>query len=73
MKTFSITIQDDKEKIFVELLKSVSFIKKIEAVTDTNEIPHWHKAILDQRLENKSEDYLNWEDVQKEIKTKYGL
>ena len=73
MKTFSITIQDDKENIFIELMKSVSFVKKIEAVSDTNEIPQWHKAILDQRLENKSEDYLNWEDVQKEINTKYGL
>ena len=70
MKTFSITIQDDKENIFVELMKSVSFVKKIEVISDTNEIPLWHKAILDQRLENKSEDYLNWEDVQKEIKTK---
>ena len=73
MKTFSITIQDDKENIFLELMKSVSFVKKIEAISDTNEIPQWHKAILDQRLENKSEDYLNWEDVQKEIKAKYDF
>jgi hypothetical protein len=54
-------------------MESVSFVKKIEAVPDTNEIPQWHKAILDQRLESKSEDYLDWVDVQKEIDTKYGL
>ena len=73
MKTFSVTIEDNKENIFVELMKSVSFVKKIEAVSDANEIPQWHKAILDQRLASKSEDYLNWDDVQKEINNKYGL
>jgi hypothetical protein len=28
MKVFSITIQDDKENIFIELMKSVPFAKK---------------------------------------------
>lgn len=73
MKTFSVTIQDNKENIFVELMKSVSFVKKIEAVSNAKEIPQWHKAILDQRLESRNEDYLNWDDVQKEINSKYGL
>ena len=39
MKVFSITMQDDKENIFIELMNSVSFVKKIEAVSDDNEIP----------------------------------
>lgn len=73
MKVFSITIQDDKENIFIELMNSVSFVKKIEAVSDDNEIPLWHKAILDQRIEDKAEDYLKWDSVQKEINVKYGL
>ena len=73
MKTFSVTIQDNKENIFVELMKSVSFVKKIEAVSDSNEIPQWHKTLLDQRLKSKAEDNLDWDEVQKEINSKYGL
>jgi len=73
MKTFSVTIQDNKENIFVELMKSVSFVKNIEEISNANEIPHWHKAILDQRLESNSLDNLNWDDVQKEINSKYGI
>lgn len=73
MKTFSVTIQDDKENIFIELLKSVSFVKNFEALSDNNEIPLWHKDILDKRLETNTEDYLNWDNVQKEISSKHGL
>ena len=73
MKTFTVTIQDNNENSFVELMKSVSFVKKVEAISDAGEIPEWHKAILDKRLESKPKDYLNWDDVQKEIDNKYGL
>lgn len=73
MKVFSITIQDDKENIFIELMNSVSFVKKIEEVSDDNEIPSWHKAILDQRIEDKAGDYLQWDTLQKDINAKYGL
>ena len=73
MKVFSITIQDDKESTFLELMKSVSFVKKIEAISDDNEIPQWHKAILDQRIEDKAGEDQTWEAVQKEINEKYGL
>jgi len=73
MKTFSITIQDDKESIFIELMKCFTFVKKIEDVSSGNEIPIWHKTILDQRLENQSEDSISWDVVQEEINIKYGL
>lgn len=73
MKVFSITIQDDKENIFIELMKSVPFVKKIEPVSDDFDIPQWNKAILDQRVDDKTEGYLNWETGQKEIALKYGL
>ena len=73
MKVFSITIQDDKESIFIELMNCVSFVKKIEFVSDDNEIPQWHKAILDKRIEDKAGNYLKWEAVQKDINVKYGL
>ena len=48
-------------------------MKKIEAVSDTNDIPQWHKDILDKRMEYKKADYLNWDEVQEEINKKYGL
>jgi hypothetical protein len=73
MKTFTVTIPDNKENNFVALMKSISFVKNIEIVSDDIEIPQWHKTILDQRLECKSEDSVSWDDVQKEIKIKYGL
>ena len=33
-------------------MKSITFIKSIECVSD--DIPSWHKPILDQRLENNA-------------------
>ena len=30
MKNFTITIPDNKENIFIEMMKSISFVKKIE-------------------------------------------
>jgi hypothetical protein len=75
MKQIAITIPDNKEALFVELMKSLSFVQNIETVESTD-IPEWHKAIIDQRMENykdKPESYRDWEDVQKEIGQKYGL
>ena len=34
MKNFTITIPDNKENIFIEMMKSISFVKKIEAAND---------------------------------------
>jgi hypothetical protein len=73
MKTFSITIQDGKESLFMELMKCISFVEKIEVLSDGNEIPVWHKTVLDQRLENSSKDCISWDKVQEEINAKYGL
>ncbi len=75
MKQIAVTIPDNKESHFIELMKNLSFVKKIEAI-DSTDIPEWHKAIIDQRMENYKKNpksYRNWEDVQKEINQKYGL
>ena len=75
MKQITISIPDNKEQLFIDLMKSLSFVKKIEPV-EIIDIPEWHKAILDQRMENyknNPESYREWEDVKKEIDTKYGL
>jgi hypothetical protein len=75
MKQFTVLIPDNKEGLFIELMKSLSFVKKIEA-TEIIDIPDWHKDIINERLENykkNPEEYRDWEDVQKEINQKYGL
>lgn len=75
MKQITISIPDNKEEFFIDLMESLSFVKKIESVENID-IPEWHKAILDQRMENyknNPESYRKWEDVKKEINQKYGL
>lgn len=75
MKQIAVTIPDNKESLFIELMKNLSFVKNIEAIESTD-IPEWHKAIIDKRMENfkkSPESYRDWEDVQEEIKQKYGL
>ena len=75
MKQIAVTIPDNKESLFIELMKNLSFVKGIENVENIN-IPEWHKAIIDQRMENykvNPESFLDWEDVQREINLKYGL
>lgn len=75
MKQITVTIPDNKESLFIELMKSLSFVKNIEAIESTD-IPEWHKAIIDQRIENykkNPESYRDWDDVRKELNQKYGL
>lgn len=75
MKQITISIPDNKEEFFIDLMENLSFVKKIESVENID-IPEWHKAILDQRMENyknNPESYREWEDVKKEINQKYGL
>jgi hypothetical protein len=75
MKQITVTIPDNKESLFMELMKSLSFVKNVET-TESVDIPEWHMAIIDQRMENYSknpESYRDWDDVQKEIDQKYCL
>lgn len=70
MKNFTITIPDNKETIFIEMMKSISFVKKIEAATIID-IPEEHKEIVRNRLqkmEEQPESCLSWEDMDRKIK-----
>ena len=70
MKNFTITIPDNKENIFVEMMKSISFVKKIEAANDIS-IFEEHQEIVRkriQRMEEHPESCLNWEDIERKIK-----
>lgn len=75
MKQITVTIPDNKEGLFIELMKSLSFVKKVETAEGTS-IPEWHEAIIDQRTENyvnEPESFKQWDEVKKEINKKYGL
>jgi len=67
MKQFTITIPDNKESIFIEWMKSISFVKKIEAV-EKSDLPEWHKAILDERLASYKSSPGNVIDLDKACK-----
>jgi len=70
MKTYSITIPDNKENLFIEWMKSVSFVKKIEDVSDID-IPEEHKQLVRQRMkqmEEHPESMLSWEDIENKTK-----
>ncbi len=75
MKQIAVTIPDNKVRLFKELMESLSFVKNVETIDCTN-IPEWHKAIIDQRMENyrkNPDNYGDWDEVQKELAQKYGL
>jgi uncharacterized protein YlbG (UPF0298 family) len=75
MKNILVSIPDNKVELFMELLKNLSFVKRIEPVTES-EIPHWHKEIIDKGIEaykNNPESFVDFEDVQNELDIKYGL
>ena len=75
MKQIAVTIPDNKEALFIELMKNLSFVKKIESL-DSADMPDWHKAVIDQRMDayrKKPNSFRDWDELQKEIDGKYGL
>ena len=70
MKNFTITIPDNKENIFIEMMKSITFVKKIQATNDID-ISKEHKEIVRSRIKRMEEipgSYLKWEDIEQKIK-----
>lgn len=75
MKQIAVTIPDDKEHLFLEMMQSISFVQNIEEI-ETTDIPEWHTHVIDRRVENyhlNPESYRDWETIQQEIKHKYGV
>jgi hypothetical protein len=70
MKQIAVTIPDNKESLFIELLNSISFVKGIETMEDF-EIPEEQKEIVRQRIKASETDpsrLLNWDEVKHKIK-----
>jgi hypothetical protein len=74
MKSFTITIPDSKERLFVAWMKSISFVKKIEAIPDTDvtvDIPEDQKQEVRRRLQKMKdlpETCLTWDEIEHKIK-----
>jgi len=70
MKNFTVTIPDNKENIFIEMMKSISFVQKIQASNDID-ISEEQKEIIRnriQRMEDNPESCLSWEDIERKVK-----
>lgn len=70
MKNFTITIPDNKESIFIEMMKSLSFVKKITAANDMDISEEQKEIVLSrmQYMEENPERCLSWEDIESKIK-----
>ena len=69
MKQYTITIPDNAENSFIELMKSISYIKNIER-SNLFDILEEHKQIVRDRIakyENTPESYLTWEDIENKM------
>lgn len=75
MAQLTVTIPDNKIGVFVELMKSTSYVKSVERV-DESGVPDWHKTVLDARMEtykSNPHDFTEWEAFDTEMKSRYGL
>lgn len=71
MKQFTIQIPDNKVDLFVELMKSISFVKSIEE-DKIADIPEEHKSVVRERIqkyENSGKEYLEWDDIEEKLKS----
>ena len=69
MKSFTISVPDNKEDIFIEMMKSISFVKNIKEEISTD-IKQEHRDIVRKRIQNLEEhpeSLLQWEDIEHKI------
>lgn len=70
MKQFTISIPDNKAELFLDIVKSIFFVKKIEEGYQLD-ISEEHKNIVREgikKYENKPESYLEWDDLNNQSK-----
>jgi uncharacterized protein YlbG (UPF0298 family) len=71
MKQFTIRIPDNKVDLFVELMRSISFVKSIEE-DKIADIPKEHKSVVRERIQkygNSPESYLEWDEIEEKLKS----
>ena len=66
----TLNIPNNHAAFFMQLLESLNLDIKVEEKED---IPEWHKAIIEERLSKYSNgdksQFLKWDDIKKEIET----
>jgi len=71
MKQYTITIPDDKNEFFVELIRSLGFVIQqgdFFSLEDAN-IQQWQIDIIEQRIKNASPtSYKNWDDIKDQFR-----
>ena len=71
MKQFTIRIPDNKVDLFMELMKSISFVKSIEEEKIVD-IPEEHKSVVRERIQkygDKTDNYLDWDKIEVKLKS----
>ncbi len=61
----TLSFPDTKASFIFELLQNLKFV----IIEKQDDVPEWHKAILDDRnaeYEKSPDDLMDWEDIQKE-------
>lgn len=70
MRQLTVTIPDDFYETFVSFFKHIPDVSIDENVE--NDIPLWQQEMVLERIKNaKPEDYLDWDDVEKEFDKKW--
>ena len=70
MRQLTVTIPDDFYKTFIAFFKHMPDVVIDEK--ETIEVPEWQQKLVLERMENaKSEDFLDWDEVKKELDKKW--
>lgn len=70
MRQLTVTIPDDFYETFVSFFKHIPDVSINENME--NEIPLWQQEMVLDRIKNaKPEDYISWEDFEKEMDKKW--
>lgn len=63
--TITLSFPDTKAAFILELIRNLKFVN----IEKEDEIPEWHKAILDESIaefEKNPNDLIDWEDIEKQ-------
>lgn len=71
MKQITVTLPDSFYNSFINFFKHIPEVSIHEEVIE-DEVPKWQQDLVLNRIKNsKPEDYIPWEDVQKELDEKW--
>jgi len=70
MRQLTVTIPDEFYKTFIAFFKHMPDVVIDER--ETIEVPEWQQKLVLERMENaKPEDFLDWDEVKKELDKKW--